>query len=431
MFDYSKISDVELAEAAIFSLAYNNPPAWPVISRQLQPKHFARKGADKIFSLFEKKYQDGLFDSAQMENELITLAANCCEPGNPVGGFVADIFSGPVTLNPQFFIDKLTSEYFERSKKQIDKKVALAASRNEDFEPYLKERDNLLRETSDSELLDKEQMVEEFMSGIYEVGKIKMLETGFASLDAFLGGWRSQALYILAGRPGHGKTSFALNTFLAAIKRGFSPIFISTEMSNVELVNRMVSIISGVPGYIIDKGLSALSDLDNEKVSEALKKLRSLPGDPVLVSRSFSLSELQSLCKKARFQRGKVEMIIIDYLTRLKVDTRGQNREREVAQLVSGCKDLAIDYKCPVILLAQPSRDIERRENKRPMNADLRDSGQIEQDADAIVWTVRDNVFDVNAADYSASVYVTKNRHGPTGDFSLRYIAPCFRFLET
>lgn len=215
------------------------------------------------------------------------------------------------------------------------------------------------------------------------------------SMDQLLGGMRSKQLVIGAGRPGMGKTAVALSFALGAARNGSGVIFITLEMSADELAARAASDLSfnGSTGV-------AFADINSDKPSNAAMNAV-LDAEQILSETSFHIIDAGSLTigrlemivrryKKRLIARGhNLDLVVVDYLQLLRVDEKGRSNYEVVSEISRRLKGIAKDYDTAVFALAQLSRDVEKRADKRPILSDLRDSGQIEQDADAVLFLYR------------------------------------------
>jgi primary replicative DNA helicase (EC 3.6.1.-) len=247
------------------------------------------------------------------------------------------------------------------------------------------------------------------------------LPSGFLDLDKLTAGFQPSDLVVIAARPGMGKSSFMLSMVLSLVFEEKLPVAIfSLEMSRVQLGMRMFSMRSGVPLQNIRQGF--LSDEDWEKVLRAALELSSRD---IYIDDSPNLSTTELRIKSRKLKNEKnVEIIFVDYLQLLKTPYRGATRQEEVAEISKSLKALAKELNIPVVALAQLSRQVEQRSDKRPQLADLRESGQIEQDADLIIFIHRPEVYRKNPPPEEeglAEIIVAKQRQGPTGLIKLAF----------
>lgn len=241
------------------------------------------------------------------------------------------------------------------------------------------------------------------------------LATKLTELDGILGGgFQDEDLILLAGRPGTGKTSLALTVALnvsATVPVGI----LSLEMSTGQLTQRFESMLSGVPTQTIRTG--QLDDKQHERYVDAAAELINRP---IYISDVPGLTPL-ALRSKARrmMQRYGVRLLIVDYLQLMTANGR-ENRVQEVSEISRMCKLIARELHVPVLALSQLSRAVEQRQDKRPVLADLRDSGSLEQDADVVLFIYRDELYnEATERPNQADVIVAKHRNGPTGTATL------------
>lgn len=240
------------------------------------------------------------------------------------------------------------------------------------------------------------------------------LKTGFSDFDSKARILRPGALVILCGATGMGKTSWALNLVLNLLKAGDPVAFFSLEMSKTELVTRLLAMEAGVSAERIDNG--NIGDHEHERVVRAAQRLRGYA--QLLIDEQGALSEEQ-LAAKARLVVPKgVKALVVDYLQLMKAskDFRG-NRTQEVTFISHQVKALAKELQIPIVALAQLSRAPAARSEKRPQLSDLRDSGDLENDSDAVIGLYRPDYYDPDERQKTrveAEVIVMKNRHGST-----------------
>jgi replicative DNA helicase len=264
----------------------------------------------------------------------------------------------------------------------------------------------------------------EFLDGKQTSG----VPTGLERLDLLTNGFQSSDLIILAGRTSMGKTAFSLSVIIEPCINQKIPIaFFSLEMSKEQVVGRIQSILSKVSVSRIIK-----KQLEFEEINDIARKANELVTSPFYIddTPNISLMELKSKSRKLVRENG-VRMIIIDYLQLMKSGIKTYNREQEIAEISKGLKAIAKELNIPVIALSQLSRGVEQRGgNKKPMLSDLRDSGQIEQDADMVLFCFRPEYY--GDAEYECAghtlpaenlfvLIVSKHRNGVLGEIPLHF----------
>lgn len=254
-------------------------------------------------------------------------------------------------------------------------------------------------------------------------GVVTGLSTGFVGLDKITTGLHEDNLIILAARPAMGKTALALNIAQYIAVKEKKPVAIfSLEMGAESLIERMLAAEGMVEGYHLKTG-----NLSVEEWSRLVHAQGNLYDAPIFVddTAGIRISEIRSKARKLAQEMGGLGVIIIDYL-QLITGSKGENRQQIVSEISRELKILAKDLKVPVIALSQLSRAVEQRQDKRPMLADLRESGSIEQDADIVAFLYRDAYYQKEQADSQEANNVTelileKNRHGSLGTVKLYF----------
>ena len=261
------------------------------------------------------------------------------------------------------------------------------------------------------------------------------VSTGYYKLDDITSGWQASDLVIIAGRPAMGKTSFALSMAknIAADLR-VPMAFFSLEMSNVQLVNRLISNACEIQGSKILNG-----QLQRDEWDRLDKRINNLLGAPLYIDDTPGLSVFELTTKARRLVREHgVKLIMIDYLQLMNANgMRFSSRQEEVSTISRSLKSLAKDLNIPILALSQLNRGVESREGlegKRPQLSDLRESGAIEQDADMVIFVHRPEYYhiyqDDNGRDLHgmAQIIIAKHRKGATGDVLLTFRGEYTRF---
>ena len=263
-------------------------------------------------------------------------------------------------------------------------------------------------------------------------GSLRGLKTGFRDIDKKTAGLQNGDLIIIGARPAMGKTTFAQNlAYNVASINNKGVLFFSMEMASNEIIDRMISDVSGVGNWGIRTG--NLSDDEFAKIGDAMAEMAEIP---IYIddTSSMTIMELRNKARRAVHDHD-IGVIIIDYLQLLDGSDRykGQ-RVQEVTEISRGLKILARELNIPVIALAQLSRNVTGRENPRPILSDLRDSGSIEQDADLVMFLHRPDYYKQNDDNYEEThiteVIIAKHRHGETGRIDLYFHPELLRFMS-
>jgi len=261
----------------------------------------------------------------------------------------------------------------------------------------------------------------EHMSLLYHMrGEQTGLTSGYRDVDAMTTGFQPGNFIILAARPGMGKTSLALNMAVAAAERKEPIAFFSLEMSNNELVQRLICSEAQISMHDMRRG--NIKPHQWEDIARAMGRLHELP--IYLDDKGgLSVTELRSRCRRLKATTG-LGAVFVDYLQLLRpgVLTKNVNRNEELSEICRTLKVTAKDLNVPIIALAQLNRGVETRNDKRPMLADLRDSGSLEQEADMVAFLYREGYYNKETPDRELTEFIiAKHRNGPTGMVRLRF----------
>lgn len=258
-------------------------------------------------------------------------------------------------------------------------------------------------------------------------GGITGMPTGYTEFDEMTAGLQPTDLLILAARPSMGKTTLALNMAeYAAMKTKKAVAVFSMEMSASQLALRLISSTGRVNATRLRTG--QLEDEDWSRVTSAIRLLREAK---IFIDDTPALSPEALRAKARRLKREHdLGLIVIDYLQLMQVPGNSENRATEISEISRNLKALAKELNVPVIALSQLNRSLETRTDKRPVMADLRESGAIEQDADVIVFIYRDEYYNKEASPDKglAEVIIGKQRNGPTGSIKLKFFGEYTRF---
>lgn len=252
---------------------------------------------------------------------------------------------------------------------------------------------------------------------IKQEGKSVGISTGFTDLDKATGGLRAGELTIIAARPAMGKSAFALDIAMNVALQGYTTLIFSLEMSPEEIGERVFIQSSFIDGYQIRSGKVQPETWD--KISNALYKVSNMP---LYVDGNVdtTINEMRAVCRQFK-RHHDLKLVIVDYL-QLMESGNSENRQEEISKISRNLKKLARNLDIPVIALSQLNRSVEQRANKRPMLADLRESGAIEQDADMVWFIYRDEYYNPKTEDKNiAEINIAKQRMGPTGTIQLAF----------
>lgn len=320
--------------------------------------------------------------------------------------------------------------------------VAAAYDSAKPIEDLIGKAEKNLFEVSDQAIKTDYTKLEDLLVDAYDrieelhrnKGALRGLKTGFRDLDKKTAGFQKGDLIIIGARPAMGKTTFAQNlAYNVATRNGDKKgvLFFSMEMANQEIVDRMISDVSGVDNWKIRTG--NVEDEDFARIGDALGDMNEVP---LYIDDTSSMTVLE-LRNKARraWHDHNIGMIIVDYLQLLQGSDRyAGNRVQEVTEISRGLKTLARELEIPVIALAQLSRGVTGRDDPRPVLSDLRESGSIEQDADLVMFLHRPDYYKQNNDDFVPTniteLILAKHRHGPVGKVELYFHPELLRFMS-
>lgn len=457
--------NIEVEQGLLGALLTNNM-AFERVSDFLLPEHFAEPVHGRIFAAIQSLIEKGeIADSARLRvmfdqdgalseigggQYLLELQAAVVSVMNATD-YARTIYDmhlrrqlidlGEVVVNDAFQID-LENPPMQQIEKAEEHLYSLADKGEVENGPNSFK--NILKSTVDI-----------INAAVSREGDYTGIPSGFRDLDQKLGGLNRSDLIILAARPAMGKTALVTNmAFNAAKKAGGKIAFFSLEMASEQLATRMLSEQSGISSENIRKG-EINSDQFNQifTISRDLETLDFFIDD----TPALPVSSLRTRARRLKRQYGGLDLIVVDYLQLMQGKIGGsENRVQEISEITRGLKGIAKELDVPVIALSQLSRQVENREDKRPQLADLRESGSIEQDADVVMFIYREAYYEQNkipikrgeedegsfqarmdswqdhmsAIHNQASVIISKNRHGPTGDVTLFFDGSTTRFSD-
>ena len=420
------------AEMNALGCAFLTNSALDRVCEELTADMFFSEANKRIFTAIKSLHQNKIpLDSATVKNEIEKKGSI-----NGIGGieYLSEVIDSVISAaNVEYYIDIIRDKSLRR--KLID------VTTNITTEAYNEEEDtNELVDSAEKRIFSvtKARKAGEFKS-ISEVIKntqaelerlakndsdITGISSGFYDLDKITSGFHENELIIIAARPAMGKTAFGLNLAINAAITSKKPVAIfNMEMSAEQLAMRMISATGGIEMNKLRTG--RLEHNDWKKVNEAMSEL----GETDLYiedSSGMTVAEIRAKCRRLATSEKGLGMVVIDYLQLINGGSRYEgNRQQEVSEISRSLKTMAMELKIPVIALAQLSREVEKRENKRPIMSDLRESGSIEQDADIVAFLYRDDYYN-KAASENTNVSVTeliigKHRSGGTGTIELLF----------
>ncbi len=278
----------------------------------------------------------------------------------------------------------------------------------------------------------KDVLVESFakLEELYnQKGRLSGISTGFSDLDLKTSGLHNSDLVIVAARPAMGKSAFAINIATNVAIQSSKPVAIfNLEMSKEQVGNRILCCEAMVDSNKIRTG--QIEDDDWVKLASTLGRLSETP---IYIddTAGISIMEIRAKCRKLKLERD-IGLVVIDYLQLIQGSgSKNASREQEISEISRSLKILAKELDIPVIALSQLSRSVEKRDDKRPMLSDLRESGAIEQDADIVIFLYRDDYYNEDSEKKNvAEVILAKHRGGSTGTVDLAWLPSYTKFAN-
>ena len=468
------------AEQALLGALLANNRAFERVSEFLAPEHFADPINGRIYQAIARRIEQNQIADP------ITLRGEFEHSGilEEVGGtaYLAQLLTAMVgIINASDYGQAIYDAWVRRQLIDIGEVVvnnAFGAEAELDGTKQIEAAEQQLfdlatRGRSDDRMVSFKKAltaaIDNAAAAFKQPGGVSGLTTGLRDLDKKTGGLHKSDLLILAGRPGMGKTALATKIAFGAArslmtepvalegrppKKAGSVIIFSLEMSSEQLATRLLAEESRVSGERIRKG--EIGEREFARFVGVSKELQSLPLY-IDDTPAISLSAVRTRCRRIARTRG-LSLVVIDYLQLMRPSpgTRAESRVLEISAITMGLKALAKELEIPVLALSQLSRAVESREDKRPQLSDLRESGSIEQDADAVMFVYRDEYYlqqrapkqmafdredqfqtavdkwqrDMESVHNKAELILEKQRHGPTGKIELFFEGEFTRFAD-
>ncbi len=432
--------DMEVEKALLCCILLDEDYQEKLVDINLTPSHFYLKQHQYIYeAILKLEMESKTVDIFTLTDKLASMN-KLTEAGGPA--YLSDIQSTlSTTANIFSYAEIIENKYLLRSLISISTEAVEESFQESEPANILLDRVSrdifTLSEKKNKNkpvLLDKAILstFKQIESWSKRKGSISGLTTGYRELDKMTAGWQKNALIVLAARPSMGKTQLALNFAVnAANQKDKSPIAIfSLEMGKNELAMRLMSMYGNIPLSKLKTG--NMSDQDWQALSIGMGRLGNLP---IYIDDSTSLNVLELRTKARRLKKDhNIQMLIIDYIGLMETDS-GVERHEGISRISRALKGLAKELEIPVFILSQLNREVEKRNDKRPMLSDLRDSGAIEQDADIVLFLLRPEFYKIkdengNDQDGKAIVIIGKHRNGPTGDVELYFDKKNLKFEE-
>ena len=419
------------AEQIVLASILIQPDLFDEAIKKISPDDFIDGKNQKIFQAMNEAFLSGKLPTFM--NIISRLQANSQE-------YIIKLMEiTPLYLDFALSLEQLKEASKKRKLKEAVVELNAMLSRNE-FKPeqlasLYSERFGNIKDVGEEETNDVTELVDDILERKRKLENGENLieiTTGYNSLNWLTDGFHKTELTIIAARPAVGKTSVILNFMLRQLKENIPILFFSLEMSKKSLYKRLLSIISGVDAGKINKG--QLNESEVEKIIAAADFLESKRDKLFIIDKS-SIT-INDMIVEAKTMKNKgIQVIYIDYLQLLNTESVYKNRAIEMGEISRNLKILAKELDVAVVAVAQLNREVEHRTNKRPYLADLRDSGEIEQNADNVWFLYREGYYleqtgEQSSNDSQTELSIAKHRNGPTGVVNLVFRKNTLEFLE-
>jgi replicative DNA helicase len=431
------------AERAVIGAMLVSETAVAAVAERLAAEDFYSEVHRIIYGAMIRLYSRGEpIDQLTLTNELRSVNEFERIGGRPYVFQIVE--SVPTAANAGRYADIVRGKALLRAIIDVGSRITEDAFREpEDVSEALDSAEQLVYGVSNRTLREHLAPVSELAPGALEMiqrlyeqeGEVTGVETGFEDLDRLTTGFHKSDLIILAARPAMGKTALSLNAIWHAAGERKMPVAIfSLEMSKEQLVQRLISQTTRIPAQALRSG-----NVKAEDWPKLVRGVAEVSRAPIWIddTAGVTLMEIRAKVRRLASQLNvagemPLSLVVVDYLQLMVGQgNRAENRQQEIAEISRGLKVLARDLDVPVLAIAQLSRAVEARHDKRPLLSDLRDSGAIEQDADMVMFLYRDEYYNSDSDDKGiAEVIVGKHRNGPTGKVQLAWMEQYTKFAS-
>src|ERR671911_391480 len=431
------------AERAVIGAMLVSETAVAAVAERLAAEDFYSEVHRIIYGAMMRLYSRGEpIDQLTLTNELRSVNEFERIGGRPYVFQIVE--SVPTAANAGRYADIVRGKALLRAIIDVGSRITEDAFREpEDVSEALDSAEQLVYGVSNRTLREHLAPVSELAPGALEMiqrlyeqeGEVTGVETGFEDLDRLTTGFHKSDLIVLAARPAMGKTALSLNAIWHASGEKKMPVAIfSLEMSKEQLVQRLISQTTRIPAQVLRSG-----NVKAEDWPKLVRGVAEVSRAPIWIddTAGVTLMEIRAKVRRLSSQlkssdETPLSLVVVDYLQlMIGQGNRQENRQQEIAEISRGLKVLARDLDVPVLAIAQLSRAVEQRHDKRPLLSDLRDSGAIEQDADMVMFLYRDEYYNSDSDDKGiAEVIVGKHRNGPTGKVQLAWLEQYTKFAS-
>ena len=427
------------AEETVLGALLLSPESLPTVVTRLKPDSFYREQHRQIYSIILRMFSNGAnADIITVVNEAVSMGVfeTTVMAKNYLLGIMENV---PSLANLDDYCKIVEDKYLLRSLINASREIIEAASDGgESAKNLLDLAEQKIYDIRQGRDVDGLTRLSEIVVTAYDKimklsgedkEQFQGLRSGYSLLDSYISGLNKSDLIVLAGRPGSGKTTFAINIAANVAKKSpnYDIAIFSLEMSKEQLASRMLAAESLVPNTSLSGGMISADDWI--KLAEAADSLSQMP---IYIDDTAGINVPQMKAKLRRMKN--LGLVVIDYLQLMESPNSHASRVNEVSEITRQIKLMAKELNVPIILCSQLNRSVESRQDHRPMPSDLRESGSIEQDADIILFIYREAMYDKQNPNQSAAeCIVAKNRHGSTGTINLAYLGEytLFRSIDS
>jgi len=430
------------AEQAVLGAMLQNEDACLSALEDLRDINFYFPAHRIIFSAVEE------LEASSTPADIITVTDKLISSGkiDQAGGadYITELTENiPSFSNIEYYSKIVKQKFILRKLIEVGNDVAALSFKNAEAESsssideILDEAERKIYEVSHQKNKSEFQNISDIIFNVYDEieeasknnSSVIGVPTGYIDLDKMLAGFQHSNLIILAARPSMGKTTLALNMASSAAFNSNIPVaFFSLEMSNSELVKKIMAQEAGVSLTAIQKGMISQSDWPKLRLAtNKIYKSKIFLED----TSSLTIMEIRARARKLKAKYPELGIIVIDYIQLISSKNSDINRQQQISDISRGLKLLARELDIPIIALSQLNRAAESRTDKRPMLSDLRESGAIEQDADVVMLLYRDDYYKKDSQFKGVTeVIIAKHRSGPVGTVNLLFEARCSKFMD-
>lgn len=424
-------------EALVGAVLRGGMPIYQRVREIVKPEMFGNISLGEVWNVFEKLFERGLgIDTITVGDELERGYKLDAISNGPRAGraYLGDMRNMGEPRHVETYAENVQDYHVKKILEEYGKKMVVWSANGRRSSDIMQDVSKLLGEIVlySGRAQDHVYSIAAAASEAYDEtvdaskGLVRRVRSGLPTLDKMLnGGYSGGQLVIVAGRPGHGKTALLLTKVLNMIQAGKRILFYSMEMTAREIAQRLIAQISK-----IDVGRLQAGKLTNDEWAAHARAVEELSGMRELLTiidlPAVKIGHIRQFSRR-EFSVNRYDAIMIDYIQLAKADEKQTNRYIEIGEISRGLKALAKELDAPIIAAAQLSRAVDARADKRPTMSDLRESGDLEQDADIVELLYRPDTTDNTK---QPELIVDKHRNGATGPVVLKYFATLTRFEE-